>query len=71
MIIQIASSSYCNPLGILICVSNKKMLSDVPLTERQVTCAITGIGAASLSGLLRRHFQTIEQNRVICGYVPS
>lgn len=47
MIIQIASSSYCNPLGILICVSNKKMLSVVPLTERQVTCAITGIGAAS------------------------
>lgn len=24
MIIQSASSSYCNPLGILICVSNKK-----------------------------------------------
>lgn len=40
MIIQIASSSYYNPLGILICVSNKKMLSNVSLTDRQVICAI-------------------------------
>lgn len=43
MIIQIASSGYCHPLGILICVPNKKMLSDASLTDRQVICAIMRI----------------------------